>query len=275
MRRTVVTVFMLVIGVVLLASSEHSEADNTTVLSPVPASVVLVLAPLAAHALEPVAKPEPAVRLMIPSAQNTKLAQQRFARLSINEHSGALRNGGVPTPDNLGVLQTALAFQEWRSRGRKRPMTVQDVMGALAPRMAGLKPQRETKTQQRWTRNLPMTGLDEPEGWEPRDGTWSQYAENWSKYRDSVDLVFREGFEPPCKGKPIAWGCADDDHIAISRGLCKLDCGNTRNWFWGRPEDNLDVPCEIRTVPRIATLLPKRAVISAAKASGLDRSPQL
>jgi len=248
MRKTVVLASLLVVGFLLLAGSRHSVAESTKVLSPVPAPIVMVLATV--QTIEPVTEPEPVVRLTIPPAQNTKLAQQRFARLSVNEHSGALRNGGVPTPDNLGVLQTALAFQEWRSRGRKRPMTVQDALGALAPCMAGLKPCKPTTRQRRWTRNLPMTGLAQPEGWEPRDGTWSQYAENWSKYRDAVTVIFAEGFEPPCQGVPIAWGNAGDDHIAISRGLCKLDCGDTRNWFWGFPKDNLDVPCEIRTEPR-------------------------
>jgi len=230
--------------------------------------VVRVVAPPAPP--EPVLKPEPVaiVRLTIPGAQNTKLAQQRFARLSINEHSGALRNGGKITPDNLGVLQTVLAFQEWKNRSRSKPLSVQDVVGILAPRMAGLKPQRETKTQQRWTRNLPMTGLAQPDGWEPRDGTWSQFAENWSKYRENVAQVFAEGFEPPCKGKPICWGNAGDDHIAISRRLCKLDCVGTANWFWGFPQDNTDVPCEMITEPRLpAPLLASRGRTISAKAA--------
>ena len=270
MRKTVVLASLLVVGFLLLAGSRHSVAESTKVLSPVPAPIVMVLATV--QTIEPVTEPEPVVRLTIPPAQNTKLAQQRFARLSVNEHSGALRNGGVPVSDNLGVLQTALAFQEWRSRGRKRPMTVQDALGALAPCMAGLKPCKPTTRQRRWTRNLPMTGLAQPEGWLPSDGTWSQYAENWSKYRDAVTVIFAEGFEPPCKGKPIAWGNAGDDHIAISRGLCKLDCGDTRNWFWGFPKDNTNVPCEIRTEPREPR--PERVarggMISAAKASGRE-----
>jgi len=263
MQRSFMAAFVVVLTLMVLASV-RSEAEKShsavlptfvvpTVKTPEPGPVPVVVAP---------------VRLSIPADQNTKLARQRFSRLSINEFSKPLRNGGVPTPDNLAILQTVLAFQEWQNGDRRKPMTVQDVVGIMAPRMAGLKPQRETKTQQRWTRNLPMTGLAQPEGWEPRDGTWSQFADNWASYRDNVALVFANGFEPPCKGKPIAWGNSGDDHIAISRKLCKLDCVGTVNWFWGFPKANADVPCEMITEPRVpAPLLASRGkTISAAEA---------
>lgn len=264
MQRSFMVVFVIAMTLMVLASY-RSEAERPTNSAALP--VFVAVAPIVKTP-----EPEPVVvepvRLSIPTDQNTKLARQRFSRLSINEHTGALRNGGIVTPDNLAILQTALAFQEWKNRNRSKPLSVQDVVGILAPRMAGLKPQRETRTQQRWTRNLPMIGLAQPEGWEPRDGTWSQFAENWSKYRENVAQVFAEGFEPPCQGKPICWGNAGDDHIAISRGLCKLTCVGTVNWFWGFPKDNTDVPCEQITEPRVpAPLLASRGkTISAAVA---------
>lgn len=254
---------MLVLGLSTFVISQRSEAGVLKGISLIPKPIISAISRITELVPEPVLKP--VVRLTIPSAQNTQLAQQRFVRLSINEDSRALRNGGVPTSDNLGILQTALAFQEWKNKSRRNPLTVQDVIGTFAPCMAGLKPCKPTTKQRRWTRNLPMVGMDQPEGWLPRDGNWSLFAENWSKYRGNIAEVFAEGFEAPCKGKPIAWGCADDDHIAISRGLCKLECVETRNWFWGFPRDNTDVPCEIRTEPRVPAPS-RKATILASKA---------
>jgi hypothetical protein len=64
----------------------------------------------------------------------------------------------------------------------------------------------------------------------------NRYREHWidrMSYAD--DLISGRVQLRPCPAPPIAWGGTMDDHIALRRGLVRIDCGDTENRFWGRP----------------------------------------
>jgi hypothetical protein len=156
------------------------------------------------------------------------------ARVAANEDSRPLRpssgggTSGVPTEDHLGILQVVATV------AKLRRLDPEEALRRLAPRVAGRR--EATRRRQILSAGFPASGGPEPPpGWDPAlDGDWSLHGPLWHRFRAEIDRAVREGFEPPCEGDPIAWGCALDDALAIRRGLCRLACGE-RNRFWARP----------------------------------------
>lgn len=96
-------------------------------------------------------------------------------------------------------------------------------------------PGRNGQTQRSWTRGLHL-GEEAPHGW-PRDLDWAgEYRQRFARvYGLSLRIVRGEMGRGPCRGFPIAWGGAMDDHVAIRRGLVRVDCGDTVQRYWERP----------------------------------------
>ena len=109
--------------------------------------------------------------------------------------------------------------------------------GALelhAPRATGSKP--PLNAHQAWTQQLDEDGT-EPAAWRLAHPAlpWERYRERWLRVLRGCQLIVRGQVDRVCREVPIAWGGAMDRHIAERRGLVRVDCGNTRNEFWGRP----------------------------------------
>jgi hypothetical protein len=159
------------------------------------------------------------------------------ARVAANEDSRPLRpssgggTSGLPTEDHLGIFQVIAGLSE-RFR-----LDHDEALRRLAPRIAG---RRETTRRRILVfAALPaLGGLEPPPGWDRAlDGDWRVHGPLWHRFRDEIDRVVREGFEPPCPGALLAWGDEGDDPTAIRRGLCRVDCGSGDNRFWSHPDE--------------------------------------
>lgn len=156
---------------------------------------------------------------------------------------------GVPTADHFAILQTG------RDLARRRGITLDEAFRVLAPRATGTKP--PLLKQHWWVSGLPGDGDAMPDGWaEGVDGTWSVHAECWARFRVFARALVATNDPGPCPTAPVAWGCSDpeggcyDDPRALARGLCVLDCGDTRNTFWGRPGQGCELDDELTTAAR-------------------------
>jgi hypothetical protein len=190
----------------------------------------------------------------------------KLARIIVNEDSRALRDrvdgclrgcgtGGAPTPDALGIAQVVEVVA---ARMSKRA-TFDTAMTALSPRVGGDGPRLPRRA---WTRWLPTTGIEQPEGWiTERDGRWASYARNWARFRDSTVASWMAGpTAQAVPGMPIAWGTVEDYfRFKASRDLCRLPCEGCVNIFAGKRGD----PSCISDPPRPSA---KGPTISAAVA---------
>lgn len=95
----------------------------------------------------------------------------------------------------------------------------------------------------------------EPRGWPTmafrRDGTsvrvlrhvgWDRRREDWLAVYALAGRILSGEVRAHCDGTPLTWGCPGEgrrdcgDHArAVERGLIRVDCGETSNWFYGRP----------------------------------------
>lgn len=160
------------------------------------------------------------------------------ARVVANENSRPLRSiddggtAGVPTEDSYAIMQTIDAWARWQRTTHAKAIR------ALSPRITGRKP--PASARQAANAELPAIGKAQPRFWLPLEmGVWSVYADNWTKLRAAIAKAAVDGFVPPCPGDPIAWGGDMDDHIAESRKLVRLACGD-RNHFWALPKRVVD-----------------------------------
>jgi hypothetical protein len=164
-----------------------------------------------------------------------------ITRVCAHEDSRPLRRvagggtAGEPTEDCLGILQTTLTFQD-----EFRYPSPYAAIRALAPHVTGA---REGSARHRAYGALPAFGLARPAAWnEARHGSWELHGPYWGKFRERMEQIAATGFEPPCPGKPIHWGNADDLQThARKRGLCVLACGE-RNHFVARPGEGCTEP---------------------------------
>jgi len=164
-----------------------------------------------------------------------------ISRVCAHEDSRPLRalsgggTAGEPTEDCLGILQTALTFQS-----EFRYPTTYAAIRVLAPHVTGA---REGSPRHVAYGALPAFGLARPESWDEGEyGTWQLHGPYWGRLRDRMVEIAQRGFEPPCPGKPIHWGNADDLQThARKRGLCVLACGEL-NYFVARPGEGCTEP---------------------------------
>jgi len=172
----------------------------------------------------------------------------------------------VPTEDHLAILQVV------ETVARLHGLEQVEALRRLAPRVAGER--ATTRRRQLLSAALPAEGDDgPPPEWDRAlDGDWSVYGPLWHRFRDEIEALARDGFEPPCPGEPIAWGCEQDDRIALARGLVRLDCGE-RNRFWGKPETSPSASGR-RSIapadPMRAGRGSRTATVAATVASGLE-----
>lgn len=86
-------------------------------------------------------------------------------------------------------------------------------------------------SRQAWLQGLRLDASPPPTFPRPWEGRFER------AWRSRVRLAERILTEPnrfPCRGPVITWGGAMDDHIAIRRGLTRVNCGVTMNHFWRR-----------------------------------------
>lgn len=157
----------------------------------------------------------------------------KLARAAANEDSRVLRpvddggTAGSPTEDTLAIAQTVDAWARWRHTSHLLALE------RLAPHVAGRRPAQLRRHLV--FASLPAYGSVQPAAWLPRDGAWAVYGKYWVAFRDAVRMLARDGFVAPCKdGQPIAYGNDVDSSIALRRGLRRLACGDTSN-FWALP----------------------------------------
>lgn len=93
---------------------------------------------------------------------------------------------------------------------------------------------RRTRPGRAWADALPARSESGPPiGW-PAAVPWEAYRQRWDRVL-GAHRRWLAGRQPrPCDGIPLAWGMPVDDHVALARGLRRLDCGRTVNRFWGR-----------------------------------------
>lgn len=165
----------------------------------------------------------------------------KLARVAANEDSRPLRragdgNGtaGVPTRDTYAIAQVVHDWAAWQG-------TTHDyALRSLAPHVAGHRAPK--RARHAVYSELPATGLLAPLHWErERDGDWRVHGPLWARFRDAVRALVRDGFPAPCASPVIAWGNEGDDHIALSRGLARVQCGDGAvNRYWGKPPSVVD-----------------------------------
>jgi hypothetical protein len=86
----------------------------------------------------------------------------------------------------------------------------------------------------RWLVGLNLEAT-EPTGF-PETASWDRYRPVWERRTQFTrGLVTGSVRMRPCPVPVVAWGGTMDDHIALRRGLVRVDCGDTENRFWGRP----------------------------------------
>lgn len=157
-----------------------------------------------------------------------------LARVAVNEDSRPLRprsdggTDGAPSADTLAIVQTARAWAAWQGR------SLEASIRALAPYVSGTRPAKSARHAAYAA--LPAHGSVRPLAWaEDAFGSWAVHGPRWAKLRAAVAELVRHPITQ-CAGEPIAWGGPMDDHIAIGRGLVRLDCGpEVVNSFWGLP----------------------------------------
>ncbi len=167
----------------------------------------------------------------------------KLARVAANEDSRPLRpeqdggSAGEPTADTLAIMQTVRAWATWRRTTQDRAIE------HLAPHVTGT---RAAKLRRHAVYgSLPASGSAQPVAWLPSDGDWRVHGPLWAAFRDAVERIARDGFGAPCPRAPVAWGGPMDDHIAESRGLERLDCGDTVNSYWALPAHRATVPARL------------------------------
>lgn len=106
-----------------------------------------------------------------------------------------------------------------------------------APRLFGLRRARHdaAAARHRWVRGLRADG-EEPEHWPLEHGDWGRYRPRWLEVLVFARRLVAGETRARCERAPIAWGGAMDDHVALRRGLVRVDCGATSNRYWARPE---------------------------------------
>ncbi len=74
------------------------------------------------------------------------------------------------------------------------------------------------------------------------NGVWANYISVWEATRELAQQLYAGELRArACRrqteehGPVIAWGCSLDTAVAKRRGLVRVDCGDTTNWFYARP----------------------------------------
>jgi hypothetical protein len=170
-----------------------------------------------------------------------------LARVCANEDSRPLRpvkdggTDGAPTADCLGIVQTARSFARWKG------ISVEAAIRRLSPHVTGTRAPKDLRHAAYGA--LPAQGADRPAPWdETRFGPWLVHGPRWVTLRGTVQQLLAKSSAAltPCNGDPVTWGCKTDEPIALARGLVRLDCGETRNSFWGLPPHRA---IEARVIP--------------------------
>ena len=121
----------------------------------------------------------------------------------------------------FGVLRNIRGRGSMLEAARRASPRTTGIRGPLGPR--GL-----------WIATLIDSDL-RPAGWTDRLGSWSAYVARWRSVRElAARLLAGDPIRSGCPDA-IAWGMAQDDRIAIRRGLVRVDCGQTLNRFWRSP----------------------------------------
>lgn len=77
---------------------------------------------------------------------------------------------------------------------------------------------------------------------EVRHVPWERRRDDWLETYALAGRILAGEVEARCDTPPLTWGCPGEgrrdcgDHArAVERGLSRVDCGETANWFYGRP----------------------------------------
>lgn len=241
------------------AAGANEVADHLPVVAAPQTAVPEAPAPL------PEVEGEEQQNLVRLSARGSKLEAEHFTKLAVSE-------GGFSQTEAQALLQ---ALEDMRN-GR----SLLETMFAQSPHVTKRKPY--TDTRQVWVSNLPMKGLDAPEGWvecEGRDenkklkpagctGTWKATAKGWAAFREYAGKLYWSGVVPSViEGKAVQWGGDMDYWRGAGRNFCPLRSPGTKNTFWGVPAENEGqcLPIDLAKVESSRILTAKIAAGRAAR----------
>jgi hypothetical protein len=187
-----------------------------------------------AHATEP------------PSTRASLIAEIKLNLAKAGANEATLYNN---TSDMDAIWQVTTTVARRFGRGLEAILEAQQ---RLSPRLTGIDP-RPGRFNLVWSRNLQWSD-EEPEGWD-ESMPWSTVVEQglWRNTREHAamlvtELVRHQRRPRVCRGVALAWGGPglDEEHLARRNEvrerlgkppLVHLDCGLTRNFFVGLPQE--------------------------------------